>query len=182
VLTRVYGAAPVSPLAWTGNDVRPVTYASVNAGDPNQPKLAFPNAYVVGNVWVSGAPPSNATLELPLPLQGTAMILRVHHVTLSAELSNGNAMHGIISGVLHTEELISEFKKVAGSFDPNLCAGPTFDSIAQQVAGASDILATGTQDPSLECDSISVGFGFEGKLVKLGSVAAPEPPPDDPCD
>ena len=79
-------------------------------------------------------------------------------------------------------QFLAEFKKVAGSFDPGLCDGPTFDSIANQLAAASDIMLTGTQDPTQECNAISIGLGFEGDLVVLGSVAPPAPPPFDPCN
>jgi hypothetical protein len=84
--------------------------------------------------------------------------------------------------VLDTEELVAAMKAVAGSFDISLCSGPTFDSIAQQIRAASDIMSDGTNgDPNLVCNGISIGLGFDAKPALLGAVAAPVTPPPDPC-
>jgi hypothetical protein len=179
---RSYQGASIPPPSWAGSDVWPVTYESVVGGDVAQPKLAFPSSYLVSGTWVSGAP-TLGPLEIPLNFSGFPLPLRIRHVVVTAQLlPNGAVAQGIISGVLDTAELINDFKKVAGSFDPGLCDGPTFDSIAKQLEAASDIMKDGTQNPSQECDAISIGIGFEGNLVQLGSVAAPVPPIVDPCN
>jgi hypothetical protein len=41
------------------------------------------------------------------------------------------------------------------------------------VRRASDILSDGTQDPTKECDGISIGVQFEMKEVQLGPVGPP---------
>ncbi len=73
--------------------------------------------------------------------------------------------------MLDTEKFIDQLKQVAGSFDPSLCSGPTFDSIAQQIRSASDIMVDGTQDPAQTCNAISIGVGFEAKAARIGAVA-----------
>lgn len=71
---------------------------------------------------------------------------------------------------------------MAGSLNPSLCPpSATFESIAQQIRQASDILADGTQDPGVTCNGISIGLGFEAEAATLGVVFdAPVPP--DPCN
>ena len=56
-----------------------------------------------------------------------------------------------------------------------------FPSGFAQIAQASDILTDGTQDPTKPCDGISIGLGFDGALVQLGTPVAPPPPPTNPC-
>ncbi len=185
VSARVYAGAPTAPPQWNGSDVWPVTAESVN-GSINQPKVSFPTSYVVGGTWVSGTAPSPTELPIPIDMGGTPLLLRIRvaRVTMSISGTGSTAQgaSGIISGVLNTQELVDELKKVAGSFDPGLCDGPTFDSIAQQIKAASDILSDGTQDPTKPCDGISIGLGFTAKAVQLGSVATPVPPAPDPCN
>ncbi len=104
------------------------------------------------------------------------------HARLPARARTQAPSDGTIAGVIDTEQFISELAKVAGSFDTSLCSGSTFDSIAQQIRQASDIMSDGTNgDPSKTCDAISIGLGFNGHGVTLGDVAAPVTPPPDPC-
>jgi hypothetical protein len=43
------------------------------------------------------------------------------------------------------------------------------------------MMQDGTQDPTRECDGISIGLGFEMTRVVIGAVAAPVAPPANPC-
>ena len=83
--------------------------------------------------------------------------------------------------MVDTEAFIVELKKAAGRIDPGLCTGSTFDSIANQIRQASDILTDGTQDPNKTCNGISFGMGFKATAVNFGKVAAKQPEPEDPC-
>ncbi|MCA9594890.1 MAG: hypothetical protein KC776_16330, partial [Myxococcales bacterium] len=175
-------AAPFSGTpAWNGSDAWPITAESVN-GSAAQPKVTLAS-YVSGGTWVGHA---SGPIAADLQVFGSSWPLTIHQGLITADISgSGTAMvgtNGIIAGVLDTEELIQALKKVAGAFDPNLCNGATFDSIAQQFRAASDIMKDGSNgDPSLTCDGISVGFGFESIAANVGSVAAPVPPVPDPC-
>src|SRR4051794_8165299 len=91
------------------------------------------------------------------------------------------ATNGTIAGVIPLEAFIAEIKKMAGEFDPSLCASPTIDSIDAQISQAADIMQDGTQDPTKECDAISIGIGFDARRVSLGPIAPPVPPPPNPC-
>jgi hypothetical protein len=84
---------------------------------------------------------------------------------------------------MNTEEFVQEIAKIAQAFDSSFCDpnSPTLQSILNQIRQASDIMQDGTQDPTKECDGISIGLGFTMKSAQLGAVAPPPPPPPDPC-
>src|SRR5262249_39954589 len=93
-----------------------------------------------------------------------------------------SATNGTIAGIIDTESFIEELRKVAGAFDQGLCTGSTFDSLADQLRQASDIMKDGSQNPAVECDGISIGLGFDMAEVQLGPVAPESPPQPDPCE
>jgi hypothetical protein len=80
----------------------------------------------------------------------------------------------MIGGVLNTEELVTEIKKVGALM--NICDTAAFDNIVTEVRRASDILSDGTQNPAKVCDGISIGLGFEMKPAQIGDVGAAIPP------
>lgn len=172
-----------SPPKWDGSDKWPVLPELLDNGDINSPKVKFPTSYVAGGTWVSG---NKGTLNLSISIQGFTLTLNITQAVIWAKMSGSgttaSATNGVIAGVIPTEQLISELKKVAGGFDQSLCSGATFDSIAQQIRAASDIMQDGTNgDPTKECDGISVGLGFEAKAIQLGGVAPAATAPTDPC-
>jgi len=167
---------------WDGTDEWPV--APELLSDPTDIEsslVQFPDSYVNDNTWVSG---SSTELTLSLNIQGFELSLTISKAVLSAQLSTDRtaASKGIIAGVLDTEVLITELRKIAGSFAKNLCESSAFDSIADQLSQASDILKDGTQNASLTCDGISVGLGFSSKKITLGGIGDEAPPAADPCD
>jgi hypothetical protein len=164
--------------AFDGTDVWPVVPELLTG---NEPKVKFAGSYYTGGTWVSGD--GSGDLNLTVSIQGFELTLKIARAVITAKIgTDGSATDGIIAGVIPTESLISELKKVAGGFDTNLCEGPTFDSIANQIRGASDIMQDGSNgDSAVECNGISVGLGFEGKAVTLGGIAPVSDPPEDPC-
>ncbi len=92
------------------------------------------------------------------------------------------SVEGTIAGVLETDVLTEEITKIVGGFDTSFCdpTNTTLKSILDQIRQASDIMKDGTQDPTKECDGISIGLGFNLKRVTLGDVAPPATPKD-PC-
>lgn len=170
---------------WDGSDVRLTRFESVSGGNINQPLTSFPASLVAGGVLSAGPPTT-----MQFPLQGDLILfgdLRIHLARVSATITgvggSAKATAGIVAGVIDTEEMVVELKKVAGSFDPTLCSGATFDSIAQQIRAASDIMKDGTNgDPTKTCNGISIGLGFEAVAVTLAGVAPQQPPTPDPCN
>jgi hypothetical protein len=170
-----------SPPTFTTADHWPVVPELLtNPSDIDSPKITFPSSYVSGGTWVSGD--GQSTLDLTISIQGFDLTLSIARAVITLKASASGATDGVIAGVIPTASLVTELKKVAGGFDPGLCDGPTFDSIAKQIEGASDIMADGTNgDPSQECNGISVGLGFEAGAITLGGIAPAATAPEDPC-
>lgn len=194
LVTKLYGGAQlvdangveVAP-KWDGTDEWPVFPELLNNGNIENPKVQFPKSYVVkdektgARTWVSG---TSGDIQLNLSIQGFSLGLTIGQAVISAEIPSDNksATNGTIAGIINTEQLISELAKVAGSFSADLCPpSATFESLAQQIRQASDILSNGSQDPTKECDGISIGLGFEMSAVQLGGIAPAASPGDDPC-
>jgi hypothetical protein len=176
---------------WDGTDEWPVycelmndcqTSGTKQIADGNDSKVKFLSSYVADHTWVSG---SKGNVSLSLSVSGYSLSLTIRNAVLTAKLDGSNppagATHGIIAGILETEELISSLKAVAGNIDSSLCEGPTFDNIAQQIRAASDIMKDGTQNPDALCDGISIGLGFDMKPVQLGKVMDKAEAGPNPC-
>lgn len=142
-------------------------------------KVSFPDSYINNNIWVSG---SKNTVSLQLSISGFDLKLDINKAQLAVDLSDRkNGTNGTIGGVLATEQLVDGLKKIAGSFDTKFCSDVTaLDGILDSVRQASDILQDGTQDPSKECNGISIGLAFDTKVSGLGE-AAPASESKDPC-
>jgi hypothetical protein len=182
LLSRFYDGAPLgSPPKWNGLDAWPVAYESL-AAPPSlaSAKVQAPQTYVVNNTWVA---PLQGDIVLTFDASGFGLKVPIHNpiITMELDASHQNGTHGIIAGVVPTDAFVASIKQVAGTFDPTLCNGPTIDSIVAQIAQASDILLDGTQDPSKQCNGISIGLGFEAHAVKFGAIAPPAPPQPNPC-
>ena len=182
--TQLYAGGDLGGMAkFDGTDKWPVRPELLN--DPADltkgSKISFPMSYVTGNTWVSG---SKGDVTLALSVSNFTLNLTIASAVLSVTLdpAHKKGSKGIIAGVLNTDTLISELKKVAGAFDPTLCMGPTIDSITAQIAQASDIMHDGTQDPGKQCDGISIGIGFDAEVVKLGPIAPAAVMKPNPCD
>ncbi len=121
--------------------------------------------------------------ELRLPVVGLDLVIPIHQTLLSGvESATGSPEDMMLSGLIRTEELVEALRQVAGAFDPSLCSGSTFDSIAQQVRSASDIRDDGTNgDSGVECNAISFGIGvnLQGALIR-GFAIEPDPTPGCP--
>lgn len=191
IVTKLYGGATLTdgmmpPMAimpkWDGSDKWPVFPELLdNPADITTAKVQFKESYLVKNTWVSG---TKGTINLTLSVQGYNLSLTIASALISMDLSadHKSATNGTIAGVLATDTLTSELKKVAGGFDPTLCMGPTIDSIIAQIEQASDIMQDGSAgDPSKVCDGISIGLGFDAQTVQLGPIAPPSMGSGDPC-
>jgi hypothetical protein len=181
ISAKLYGGADLGAAPkWDGTDQWPLINELLNNGDKNSPKVTFPNSYLVGNTWVSG---SKGTVSLNLGISGYTLSLDIADAVITMDLADDHktATNGTIAGVLDTEGLIEQLRKIAGNFDTGLCEGSTFDSIADQIRQSSDIMRDGSQDPAQTCDGISIGLGFDASVVQLGDVAPPSQPKADPC-
>ena len=169
------------PAKFDGTDEWPIVPELLtDPSDIATAKLKFPNSYLSSNTWVSG---SKGNLDLQLSVAGFSLTLGISNAVVTMDIApdRKSASNGIIAGVLPVEPLINELKKVAGGFSPELCTGSTFESIAESIRQAADILEDGSQNPSKECNAISIGLGFEAGIAKLGKIGDEAGPKNDPC-
>ncbi|MDI3290982.1 hypothetical protein, partial [Polyangium sp. 15x6] len=171
------------PPTFDGSDVWPIDASSLtDPADPTSAVWSFSSTAITQGA-VDTISPSQFTLRLRFP--GLDMHLPIHQARISMQLdaNQQGATGGQISGVIYTKDLTDEMAKQAGQLDESFCdpSSPTLQSIQNQLRQASDILSDGTQDPTKECDAISIGLGFTMKSAQLGSVVPAAPPPPDPC-
>ncbi|MEQ9318685.1 MAG: hypothetical protein RIF41_05975, partial [Polyangiaceae bacterium] len=178
---RFFQSGPVSNPAFDGNDSFPIGAQSLLVpNDPTSAMWSFPQTYVNQHTMVMSP---KGDISLVLNSAGFQMPFDIHHaiVTMAMAPDRSGAVDGMIAGVLDTEEHITVLQQIAGTFDPALCSGTTFDSLAAQIRQASDILSDGTQDPTQTCNGISIGIGFTATAVQLSGITPAPTPPPDPC-
>lgn len=183
IITKVFGGTDLESVPmYDGTDLWPVAPEILaDPQDPESSTLVFENSSVEGSTFDSG---KGETFILAIPIEyndQTALLkLTLYGAQLKLTLSEDrrSATGGVIGGVLNTEELIDQIKKVGWVAD--MCEEETFQSILTYVRQVSDIMTDGTQDPDQTCDGISFGVKFEMKEVQLGAVG-PESIPGMAC-
>lgn len=176
--TKVFGGANLGMMPlYDGSDIWPVAPELLgDLGDPESSTLVFENSSVTDSLFDSG-PNESFVLTIPMTYNGqtAALKLTLHSAQLTMILSEDrtSATGGVIGGVLNTEEIVDQVKKVAWMAD--LCDQAVYQEILTTIRQMSDIMTDGTQDPSQTCDGISFGVQFEMVEVQLGDVAAPAP-------
>lgn len=151
-----------------------------NKDDITSSKIKFSESYLIDDMWVSG---TKAPINLSLTVSGFTLNLTIGSALMAMKFDreHNTATEGTIAGVLETAVLAEELKKVVGAFDESFCGeNPTVEGILNQIRQASDIMKDGSQDPTKECDGISIGLGFNMAEVKLGAIAEPGKE-EDPC-
>ena len=170
----LYATAPSAAPAFDGNDVLPVDASSVD-GALDKPLANFPDGYMVGGTWVSGELPG-APFPLPLHLGGARMMLALAGGVITVHVDDGK--NGTIAGVVPAASFGTAMTPFATRF--GICPGnATFDQLITTMTQSADLVATAPefQDTAVECDALSLGFGFT--MVKAAPpttiVAAPAP-------
>lgn len=169
---------------WMGADAWKVRSDCLIGKDLSTPVALYSNSQVTlegGQRVYSSVNPGS--IALSLEVAGVHLVLPISNTRISMVLSSDNtkATSGRIGGVINTEMLLKETAKVIGAVDSTFCPpSEVYNSFAQDVRKASDILSDGTQDPSKTCDAISIGIGFEADAALLSDVFDPIAPTD-PC-
>ena len=156
-------------------------------------QIKFPSAYQAGGTFVSGSP---GEIDLPLsfifPLGpgSNEAFIRVHSAVITFQpKAPGSVTDGTIAGAVVTTDFVNALKSVAGQISTSLCSGSAFQSIAQQIEQASDIIVDPTSGAvsntaGVSCNGISLGLGFEGTEIAApmaADIEAPPVPSPDPC-
>jgi len=160
----------------------PVLSTSVKDGQTiaSGSTIQFPTSYVSNGTVVSGG--GQNPIVLDLGFSGIQIPITIHDAIITFDhVDHADAMNGTIAGVIDTQEFITTFRQAAGEISTSLC-GSAFDGIAEQIDQAQDILNDGTNAPNVACNAISIGIGFNAKLVANPTTVAqaPQPPPN-PC-
>jgi hypothetical protein len=179
LVTKVFGGTDLGHApAFDGMDVWPV--APELLGDPQDPEsstLIFPASSVIGNTFDSGP---NVEFVLMIPLQSgnkkQVLKLSLHSARLIWTLSadRKSATDGVLAGVLNTEEVIEQVKKMG--WIANKCEDSSYQSALTLIRQMSDIMTDGTQDPTATCDGISFGVNLDMREIQLGEVGPNAPP------
>jgi hypothetical protein len=90
-------------------------------------------------------------------------------------VNNGGS--GTVAGVLPVAGVVAAVQAEAGRISQSLCSGSSFQSIANQLEEAADIMHDGSNGPGQACDAISFGMNFTGASSFSGSI----PAVNDPC-
>ena len=112
-----------------------------------------------------------ADLDLELPIRGA-------RISMSISEDRKTISNGMLAGVIATADLETA---LARFFSPAEIDSCTSLALKDRVRQASDILSDGTQDPSRDCDGISIGLGFDVAAVQLGAIAPAAMGGGDPC-
>jgi hypothetical protein len=175
---------PILPMAIAG--CTPTTGCPAGTDPVQNASTRFPLAYQSSGTFVSGTP---VDMELSFG-QGSLIVLPIRHAVISfAPKAPGSVTNGTIAGVMATTELVEALQAEAGSISTSLCSGAAFQSIAQQIEQAADMVYDpGNGDVSngagTPCNAISIGLGFDATEIAApvaADIAAPQPAPPNPC-
>lgn len=170
--SKLFGGTTLEePPKWDGNDKWPVKPELLSdPKDPLSSTILFEGSSVVGNQYDAGTGTFILTVPLKANMKTVTLKLTLYQARVTMTLSEDRktAKGGIIGGVLNTEELVAEVKKVG--YLMNLCDEGTFQNILDEVRRASDIMDDGTQDPTKTCNGISMGLAFEMVAADIGEV------------
>jgi len=171
--SKLFGGTSLGMMpAWDGTDKWPVEPGLLSdTMDPLSSTILFPNSSISGTTYNAG---KDGTFILSVPVKGptgsTSIKLTLYAARMEMTLADDrkSAKDGMLGGVLNTEEFVAEVKKIGALM--GLCDNPAFAGLLNTVRQASDTLADGTQDPTRECDGISIGLGFSMVEAMLGDV------------
>lgn len=149
---------------WDGTDAWPIDANSLHGTDASSATIAFPNGYRVGGRWFGARAMGSGSLTMG----DEAPRWPLTDVSVSLTDSGSNTVSGVLSGIIPTTDLVN----VLTEFENATAQCSAGNDLVAIVAGASDILSDGTQDPSRPCNGISVAFNFTASLARLGSVQA----------
>jgi hypothetical protein len=176
--TKLFGATPLGyPPNWDGADIWPVAPELLaDPTDASSSTIIFNSSSVTSDVYDAGA---NATFVLTVPVstinetRSIKLTLRSAKLQMTLSPDRSSATMGMIGGVLDTEELKAEVKKIGDLL--GICSSPLFQGLLTEIDKASDIMNDGTQDPTKTCNGITMGMGFEMGPAQYGDVGPVTP-------
>lgn len=172
-------AAGAARPTFTESDKWPINPLSLADGKTiAQPKVKFANGYVRDGFWVSGEAGAES-VDLGPMLSGSDVSLPVESALVVVKLDGSN---GTIAGAVNTAKLQAGLAPVARRL--GLCEGnAAYQEVVKTLSLAADLVAGAPQlqNTSIECDAISLGYGFAMKPTGEPTAlmaAATDPAPD----
>jgi len=173
-----FGGGTTKPTFSTA-DKWPINPLSLSDGKTvTQPKVTFPKGYVRASTWVSGGL-GDQTVDLGPVLSGSDVSLPIESAVVAVNLDGSN---GTIAGAVRTSSIETGLAPVAARL--GLCpSDPTYQDVVKTLSLAADLVAGAPQlqDTTVECNAISIGYGFTMKPTGVPDslmAAATEPAPD----
>ncbi len=171
---------------WDGTDSWPIGSNSLSdPTDIESAKVQFSDAYLTENTYVTGTP---THLDLSLDLGGISFAIPIEQTVITVVLNQDRSQGtlGMISGVIPTEDLISELTQAIHIATVNQgfsCSSSEsmIASLSETIRSASDIMDNGTQVVGTTCNGISIGLGFNAKSIQLGTIETSPESPEDTC-
>lgn len=134
------------------------------------------HAYVVNGRLVAPLPDGSKVNFRGADAAIPGLGLRFHRGVLSArlELDRDGLWHapeGVIGAMIKDSSLLESFAEIG------LCStSPDFQVLSTYILGNMDVHTSGTTDPSVECDAMSVAVAFTAREASAGPVVeAPAP-------
>lgn len=176
------GAArtPAAPPSWVPDtDTWYTNSADLASSDLDMPRHVDVDGFVTSGYFVMHIDPTRALpfflgaeASLSLPLRGATMVMHVS--------SNGHLIdEGWVGGRLGADAILDIARRVQAAElstsadngdNSNACTGVS-SIIAPLVDAFGDVLANGTNDPSVRCDALSAGVSFHGVRARGVQVA-----------
>ena len=193
----LYGGTYPGTPAWDTATHWPILPTAINGCTPTagcpagtdpvkNAQIRFPTAYQAAGTFVSGA-----LLDVDLSFGSASLLdLPIHSAMISfSPKVPGAVTNGTVAGVMVTSEYIAALQAEAGQISTSLCSGSAFQSIAQQIEQASDIVygpnsGLVSNEAGTQCNAISIGLGFEATEIAAptaSDITGPQPAPLDPC-
>jgi hypothetical protein len=96
-----------------------------------------------------------------------AITVPIHDAYVDVTSSSGE---GVMGAVIDVTDLINAIQSAVAIVSPSLCSGSTFQSIAEQIEQAADILPSGADTQGQPCTAISVGMRWTSATSFVGTL------------
>jgi hypothetical protein len=181
----LYLASPApdaTPPAWDGTDARKIDSSSVKDMDLSQPIVPFPNGYVRDGVWVNGDFPTTGGLLL-FPFFGGILALdaKTLGLTLTLDAKHEAAVSSTVSAALPFGPFLTSLHDAALTLaNCNDQAASLFLNPLKAYPDLSNV--PGLLDPTMACNTLSMGMDLQWIRIKLPTELEVVPPSGKSCD
>jgi hypothetical protein len=163
--------------AWDGADswwLDPTSFSTIG-----EPLWVDDNAYVADHVLVASLP-SGIKLVWGVTFGRFELSLSEALLYARLDLNWAGLTAGQLSATWPAVVAVDEMSRYLDGL--GLCPDdPRHEMFVGQITKKVDSRVDFAAEPDLACNAISVGVGFTAQVAKLGKVAAPHPPPPEPC-